>query len=121
MSTSAPQTASCVAVKQDHFLFSSRRRHTRSLRDRSSDVCSSDLYVVVTPTDRGNSPPRPPRAHAYRVLLPVVTREQYRGGHGSAPVGARRHLLPRPPAAGRRSEERRVGKERSARTWSSQS
>src|SRR6202042_2462732 len=25
------------------FLFSSRRRHTRSLRDWSSDVCSSDL------------------------------------------------------------------------------
>src|SRR5438874_9148284 len=28
------------------FFFSSRRRHTRSLRDWSSDVCSSDL---VTP------------------------------------------------------------------------
>src|SRR5690349_23188059 len=26
------------------FFFSSRRRHTRSLRDWSSDVCSSDLY-----------------------------------------------------------------------------
>src|SRR6267378_5093078 len=32
------------------FFFSSRRRHTRSLRDWSSDVCSSDLpyrYVTV--------------------------------------------------------------------------
>src|SRR5690349_25111791 len=28
------------------FFFSSRRRHTRSLRDWSSDVCSSDLKVV---------------------------------------------------------------------------
>src|SRR5690349_17920638 len=28
------------------FFFSSRRRHTRSLRDWSSDVCSSDLAVV---------------------------------------------------------------------------
>src|SRR6267378_5969849 len=28
------------------FFFSSRRRHTRSLRDWSSDVCSSDLFVV---------------------------------------------------------------------------
>src|SRR5204862_825500 len=28
------------------FLFSSRRRHTRSLRDWSSDVCSSDLPVL---------------------------------------------------------------------------
>src|SRR5215211_8246186 len=28
------------------FFFSSRRRHTRSLCDRSSDVCSSDLGEV---------------------------------------------------------------------------
>src|SRR5690349_16490309 len=28
------------------FFFSSRRRHTRSLRDWSSDVCSSDLEVL---------------------------------------------------------------------------
>src|SRR5207249_7009542 len=28
------------------FFFSSRRRHTRSKRDWSSDVCSSDLRVV---------------------------------------------------------------------------
>src|SRR6266496_5217268 len=33
------------------FFFSSRRRHTRSLRDWSSDVCSSDLVtsLVVAP------------------------------------------------------------------------
>src|SRR5438874_9763150 len=29
------------------FFFSSRRRHTRSLRDWSSDVCSSDLFQPV--------------------------------------------------------------------------
>src|SRR5699024_11829155 len=29
------------------FLFSSRRRHTRSKRDWSSDVCSSDLILGV--------------------------------------------------------------------------
>src|SRR5438874_8679673 len=29
------------------FFFSSRRRHTRSLRDWSSDVCSSDLEAVL--------------------------------------------------------------------------
>src|SRR5206468_6135748 len=29
------------------FFFSSRRRHTRSDRDWSSDVCSSDLFVPV--------------------------------------------------------------------------
>src|SRR5699024_4269111 len=31
------------------FFFSSRRRHTRSKRDWSSDVCSSDLATGVTP------------------------------------------------------------------------
>src|SRR5204863_1748117 len=30
------------------FFFSSRRRHTRSLRDWSSDVCSSDLLFQKT-------------------------------------------------------------------------
>src|SRR6266576_5878289 len=30
----------------EFFLFSSRRRHTRSLRDWSSDVCSSDLDAM---------------------------------------------------------------------------
>src|SRR5438874_3939177 len=44
------------------FFFSSRRRHTRSLRDWSSDVCSSDLkstahhsfrHVVATAHDPG--------------------------------------------------------------------
>src|SRR5699024_11937997 len=29
------------------FFFSSRRRHTRSKRDWSSDVCSSDLRVLM--------------------------------------------------------------------------
>src|SRR5690349_10409075 len=32
------------------FFFSSRRRHTRSLRDWSSDVCSSDLPSTRTST-----------------------------------------------------------------------
>src|SRR5690349_2249993 len=43
-------------VKPSHFqlfafiFFSSRRRHTSSLRDWSSDVCSSDLLTVGTAT-----------------------------------------------------------------------
>src|SRR3712207_7368920 len=36
----------CVCVS--FFFFSSRRRHTRYWRDWSSDVCSSDLPVVIT-------------------------------------------------------------------------
>src|SRR2546428_9250870 len=33
-----------------YFFFSSRRRHTRSDRDWSSDVCSSDLQTFLRPT-----------------------------------------------------------------------
>src|SRR5260221_13356749 len=33
------------------FFFSSRRRHTRSLCDWSSDVCSSDLYLLPVNAD----------------------------------------------------------------------
>src|SRR5206468_7076517 len=41
----------CAAVCGEHemnvvFFFSSRRRHTRSDRDWSSDVCSSDLQFI---------------------------------------------------------------------------
>src|SRR5699024_11628309 len=34
-----------------YFFFSSRRRHTRSKRDWSSDVCSSDLSPVAVPQE----------------------------------------------------------------------
>src|SRR5207249_5292753 len=34
------------ALRNRRFFFSSRRRHTRSKRDWSSDVCSSDLLEV---------------------------------------------------------------------------
>src|SRR5438105_6466186 len=39
--------ATCGAFTSMSFVFSSRRRHTRSTRDWSSDVCSSDLVAVV--------------------------------------------------------------------------
>src|SRR5699024_6332173 len=38
-----------VALSYIFFFFSSRRRHTRSKRDWSSDVCSSDLIIDVAP------------------------------------------------------------------------
>src|SRR5437868_8667372 len=42
------------------FFFSSRRRHTRSKRDWSSDVCSSDLYEsMVSVKQAVESLPRP--------------------------------------------------------------
>src|SRR2546428_11428025 len=51
------------------FFFSSRRRHTRSDRDWSSDVCSSDLELV----DRRALPDE---------LLEQVQRFRFRGSSG---------------------------------------
>src|SRR5207247_6940037 len=54
------------------FFFSSRRRHTRSTHDWSSDVCSSDLddtleswpiatwWLVITSPSAETNPPDPP-------------------------------------------------------------
>src|SRR5947207_14155857 len=36
------------------FFFSSRRRHTRSLCDWSSDVCSSDLFMLGWLIEKGS-------------------------------------------------------------------
>src|SRR5215813_3834246 len=49
------------------FFFSSRRRHTRCGRDWSSDVCSSDLQLVLERHDR---------LEATRVSLPAAAAEQ---------------------------------------------
>src|SRR5699024_502774 len=47
-----------AAVVSHHvpFFFSSRRRHTRSKRDWSSDVCSSDLFLFLFIWVRGTLP-----------------------------------------------------------------
>src|SRR5699024_11434513 len=64
------------------FFFSSRRRHTRSKRDWSSDVCSSDLFgrnldleitfgqqVVVTPRNYAfNFRKMPEMKHHYAMV-----------------------------------------------------
>src|SRR5688572_30919170 len=78
------------------FFFSSRRRHTRFDCDWSSDVCSSDLG-----RRRGAAVSRQPVRFRVRTW-----RGSVRGGR---PPGRRR--MPPGAAAGRRSEERRVGKE----------
>src|SRR5699024_11816635 len=49
----------CVLMSTSNFFFSSRRRHTRSKRDWSSDVCSSDL-VQTAPVHRGSEARRRP-------------------------------------------------------------
>src|SRR5690349_24950973 len=77
------------------FFFSSRRRHTRSLRDWSSDVCSSDLSAETGLLFT-----------LWVGALGARTRERAEELH--ATLG---------DAAAERSEERRVGKECRSR-WS---
>src|SRR5207248_8334392 len=76
------------------FFFSSRRRHTRSYGDWSSDVCSSDL--------------KPWTAH-HRFLVPDATKwSMHRVVLLGRDLACSDHL---------RSEERRVGKECRSRWW----
>src|SRR5204863_3291271 len=77
----APRTA-----RDGIFFFSSRRRHTRSLRDWSSDVCSSDL----APVERAHGDPAGTVGSKWDPSLEAGLR----------------HVADRA-----RSEERRVGKE----------
>src|SRR5437867_5992528 len=91
------------------FFFSSRRRHTRSYGDWSSDVCSSDLRLAGL---RKDDDFRQARAASEESRPPSVPRSL-------------RHLPPRCDRAAAhrseqregRSEERRVGKECRSRKW----
>src|SRR5207249_8217802 len=79
------------------FFFSSRRRHTRSKRDWSSDVCSSDLRCVRARSRRKQRRDRQPQPRLKeRGRIPLA---------GDVRLCGRRA----------RSEERRVGKE--CRSW----
>src|SRR5699024_11369827 len=89
------------------FFFSSRRRHTRSKRDWSSDVCSSDLTWSDFWAERTN---------VYDVLVVDVGALRPEVRPGVEARGSVMGLLPEPEAGGvpagqGRSEERRVGKE----------
>src|SRR5437762_11095287 len=93
------------------FFFSSRRRHTRYIGDWSSDVCSSDLAPVGEPLDergywRDVAESQPDAADDARAEPeePELVDVHPEGGN-------RQPTTPR-------SEERRVGKECRARTWS---
>src|SRR3989440_2209191 len=93
------------------FFFSSRRRHTRSDRDWSSDVCSSDLIrlrILASPAAQLVS---------YRFFSPRNRRLANLFAGSICPLERRgRRRLIQSAAAGR-SEERRVGKECRSR-WS---
>src|SRR5699024_12047947 len=87
------------------FFFSSRRRHTRSKRDWSSDVCSSDLTERAA-TAGGTTDDL---AAAEASLSRVLRRQAELAERTDDPGRARDHLAAAREAA--RSEERRVGKE----------
>src|SRR5437588_12498875 len=106
------------------FFFSSRRRHTRSLCDWSSDVCSSDLKGQRELTGRrrnrdafqGTGPSL--GANPFQGALPFTKKRELSPGLPPSSPGsvALPHWTPR-GAHLRRSEERRVGKECRSR-WS---
>src|SRR5207249_5046048 len=94
------------------FFFSSRRRHTRSKRDWSSDVCSSDLspaekshkiivYLARIPTPRT----KPATGQAHFLRRHIAWKPKTNAQHQQQVKGA--SMV--------RSEERRVGKEGCAR------
>src|SRR5207253_3637596 len=94
------------------FFFSSRRRHTRWPRDWSSDVCSSDLFVAAGVPKQAMSiyPGLGDIGAAVLKECPrslifggTATVEQYKGNPRVQAHG---------PGFSKRSEERRVGKER---------
>src|SRR5206468_7671487 len=100
--------------------FSSRRRHTRSDRDWSSDVCSSDLIgsPALLPAWAELSPGE---ELAERLGMPVrLENDANLGALGEHVWGAGRGCadLVYVKIATGRSEERRVGKECRAR-WAS--
>src|SRR2546430_5606317 len=92
------------------FFFSSRRRHTRFDCDWSSDVCSSDLNRGPVPAGFGG--------HSRLLLLEFAARvlaAQEKGIRNYVRQNVRQNH--KGGTKGKRSEERRVGKECRSR-WS---
>src|SRR3712207_7621545 len=94
------------------FFFSSRRRHTRYWRDWSSDVCSSDLSLKLRVKNRKSRSRARIAATGCKYASALV---EVRGKN--APDLRTADLMLGSKRLGRRSEERRVGKECRSR-WS---
>src|SRR5699024_11715904 len=91
--------------------FSSRRRHTRSKRDWSSDVCSSDLvFLIGGGTFAMGLLPSYAVAGGLGAVLLILLRLVQGIGIGGEYGGGSLLALENAPKSGRRSEERRVGK-----------
>src|SRR5207248_8925810 len=97
------------------FFFSSRRRHTRSYGDWSSDVCSSDLGDIVTNGKDHDSW----RKQFFDPLTPIARSIPWVSTIGNHESDSENYFsymaLPGNERYFDRSEERRVGKECSAR------
>src|SRR5699024_11336055 len=101
------------------FFFSSRRRHTRSKRDWSSDVCSSDLAPLIVK-----------KAYEKKENIRLILNNWFKGRGiptfrdqldlllSRLSLSAPEELLDK--AFALRSEERRVGKECSVERWADQ-
>src|SRR5207302_4212265 len=93
----------------------SRRRHTRFSRDWSSDVCSSDLWVITFPqgTTKPFAPGRRGTAyiikHCKPIVIPVVIQGFWRAFNKKGLKFKKKGTLL--SVTFKRSEERRVGKE----------
>src|SRR5207249_7745847 len=101
--------------------FSSRRRHTRSKRDWSSDVCSSDLKQLRTERQqRGQHHARNRRPQADAPEAVRCSRAASRFNGLSAAHRPAQAQEQNPQRDQERSEERRVGKEGSDETVTKQ-
>src|SRR5256885_2735444 len=92
------------------FFFSSRRRHTRLQGDWSSDVCSSDLVLIVGPASAKHEFFKFAQEKRRPLVSRIVGVEPADHPTGGEIVAHARHYF-------KRSEERRVGKECRSR-WS---
>src|SRR5438094_4191995 len=97
------------------FFFSSRRRHTRSYGDWSSDVCYSDLGppVVTPPNGPDRNRPDLPRSVARSKVAPVVVSKTRTSNLACAPgatpgIGTSVTVVIKPAEIGRASCRERV-------------
>src|SRR5438034_7131032 len=109
------------------FFFSSRRRHTRSLCDRSSDVCSSDLMATLAKSVSAADIVLAMETDLAKVAMDPVARRDPKNLNNKMSLAQVKALTPsfdwdlyfrhvKAPSTAR-SEERRVGKECRSR-WS---
>src|SRR5207247_4166576 len=90
------------------FFFSSRRPHTRSTRDWSSDVWSSDLPRLPPQKNFNDNSQEKPIGHPVRDASLQHTKSKNVAGFNRLNTLPGRNIRPYPDT---RSEERRVGKE----------